>query len=71
MAQQEFTDFQKRVIEEKNELDIKIEKLSGFIKGETFKTLNIIDSTLLELQYLSMVQYSQILTKRIALFVQH
>lgn len=62
-------EFQQRVIQEKEELDSKISKLESFIKGDTFKTLNVTDSTLLELQYLSMIQYSQILTKRIGLFL--
>lgn len=62
-------DFQKRVIEEKKELDEKIMKLESFIKGDLFKKLNVIDSTLLELQYLTMVQYSQILSKRVGIFI--
>lgn len=62
-------EFKQRVIQEKEELDEKILKLEGFIKGDVFKTLNIVDSTLLELQYLSMVSYSQILQKRIGIFL--
>ena len=62
-------DFQKRVIEEKKELDEKIMKLESFIKGDLFKKLNVLDSSLLELQYLAMVQYSQILSKRIGIFI--
>lgn len=62
-------EFQKRVIEEKKELDEKIMKLESFIKGDLFKKLNVLDSSLLELQYLAMVQYSQILSKRIGIFI--
>lgn len=60
--------FQERVLNEKKELDTKIEKLGEFVKTEFFQTLPEIDSQLLNLQLGTMKIYSQILDVRMERF---
>ena len=62
---------EQRVVAEKQELDEKLAKLKAFCFGhETsiFRGLSPIDRDLLEDQYNSMKDYSEILAKRIARF---
>lgn len=59
---------QQRVIDEKAELDEKIEKLRKFTLTDIFKDLGSHDKILLSDQLYSMSQYSDILEERISLF---
>ena len=61
-------EFQQRVIDEKAELDGKIEKLGVFLSSEVFDKLPRTHKELLVIQWFTMTQYSDILSKRIALF---
>lgn len=60
---------QQRVVDEKSELDEKLEKLASFIQeNPIFEKLEEEDKDLLLLQQSSMAEYSVILSKRIARF---
>ena len=59
---------QQRVINEKREIDERIEKLNVFFNTETFRNLSRQEVFLLIEQEDSMSQYSGILTRRIELF---
>lgn len=59
---------QKRVIEEKAALDLKIEGLSAFIGTPIYHTLSHQDQFLLRRQLVAMNEYSSILRERIDLF---
>lgn len=60
---------QQRVVEEKNELDEKLSKLSAFIdNSELFFKLSEEDQDLLGRQEDIMKKYSQVLRERIQLF---
>lgn len=59
---------QERVIEEKKELEVKIEKLRLFLFGITFSSLERYEHVLLSMQYGAMEQYRDILDQRIATF---
>jgi hypothetical protein len=62
---------EQRVVNEKRDLDEKLAKLKAFCFGENttiFRGLDPIDRDLLEDQYNSMKDYSEILGKRIARF---
>lgn len=58
-----------RVIEERDELNNKLEKLETFIqKSAAFKVLQDAEQELLQDQYDAMIVYRNILDKRIAIF---
>jgi transcription termination factor NusB len=59
-------DFIDRLIDEKQQLDEKIEKLTVFILSENFKSIEMVQQSLLQVQLLSMETYSQCLTERLA-----
>jgi len=59
---------QQRVVEEKKELDGKLEKLKAFVKTEIFETLEFEDKSLLNSQVYHMYSYSDILKHRILRF---
>ena len=59
---------QKRVIDEKHELDTKIEALSAFIGTPTYHSITHQDQYLLRRQLVAMTEYSSILKERIDLF---
>ncbi|WP_337918720.1 crAss001_48 related protein [Vibrio cholerae] len=59
---------QQRVVEEKKELDSKIEKLNTFIDGQVFKKLDNEDKKLLIKQLHEMKAYSRTLGCRIRRF---
>lgn len=59
---------QKRVIDEKKELDAKIEALTHFIGTPTYHSITHQDQFLLRRQLVSMSEYSAILRERIDLF---
>lgn len=61
-------DWQCRVVEEKNELDEKLNKLNLFIETTKFWDLDNENRTLLRSQASAMSTYSDILARRIALF---
>jgi hypothetical protein len=61
-------DFQKRVVEEKDELDAKRVKLSAFINSEVFETIPLEEANRLEQQADAMEAYSEILLERIKAF---
>ena len=55
-------------VKEKRLLDEKIEKLYHFIKGDVYKNISLIEQILVENQRSAMVEYSDILSKRIDMF---
>lgn len=59
---------QQRVVDEKTDLDVKIEKLEAFIEGEIFSSLSDEEKDRLNLQLVTMDKYSDILGERIAAF---
>ena len=59
---------QKRVVNEKAELDEKIAKLETFQLGDIHKSLSEFDQWLLHDQLRAMLWYSQTLTRRIERF---
>ena len=61
-------DFQQRVVQEKSELDEKLEKLCLFCYGRTFETLPLMERERLNQQRHIMTSYSAILGARIAAF---
>lgn len=60
--------YQQRVIEEKNELDEKLAKLSSFGTSAMFTALPVEEQGRLNRQYRVMEEYSRILQERIAAF---
>ena len=61
-------DYQKRVVDEKNDLDANLGRLLVFVSSPTFKALGGVERELLLKQSLVMGQYSNILEERIVLF---
>ncbi|WP_340608319.1 crAss001_48 related protein [Xenorhabdus bharatensis] len=66
--QQTLQPHQQRVIDELAELDGRIAKLSDFIGGAIYKSLEETGQTLLGMQLSAMKAYSEILHKRIKRF---
>ena len=58
--------FKERLIQEKAELDEKIDKLSAFINGDNFVKIEAVQQSLLSVQLRAMQTYSLILVERIA-----
>jgi hypothetical protein len=54
-----------RLIEEKEQLDIKLEKLNSFLSGEQLKPIDGVQITLLNIQAKAMATYSQCLLERL------
>jgi hypothetical protein len=65
--QDEF-DHEQRVVDEKTELDIKLERLKVFLTADIFSTLTMQNQDLLSTQCSYMAAYSRILGERINLF---
>ena len=61
---------QQRVVDERTELDAKIEKLSAFIVGEIFKRLSEDEQSRMVRQKSAMSEYSDVLSDRIAAFTE-
>lgn len=61
-------DFQQRVVEEREELETKMAKLSDFMHGDTYTELSATDQGLLMVQLVAMQNYSDALFRRIELF---
>jgi hypothetical protein len=59
---------QERVITEKAELDLKRQKLTAFIGGDTYRTLASVEQSRLNRQLEAMTLYSNILGERITAF---
>lgn len=59
---------QERVLEEKNELDIKREKLRDFFGTDKFKSLDVRERDRMTRQYNHMTDYSKVLQERITAF---
>lgn len=59
---------QERVVAESNELRDRLHKLTAFIGGQIFKTLDPMDQNLLVKQQTHMADYLEILRQRIARF---
>jgi hypothetical protein len=62
------SDFQKRVVDEKHELDAKLVKLLQFTLGATFGTLPVAEQERLARQAVAMEAYSAVLEERIFAF---
>ena len=60
--------YQERVVNEKNELDIKLNSLQAFIAGILFETLDEAEQRRLKQQELIMGLYSDVLNERIEAF---
>jgi len=61
------TEIKERLIDEKKQLDEKIEKLETFVASEDFLKIKAEQMSLLNVQLFAMKTYSQILVERIAL----
>lgn len=61
---------EQRVIDEKTELDEKIQKLVAFFQTETFEGLSSYDQALMQMQANAMLTYAGILMLRISQFVE-
>ncbi len=61
---------EQRVIDEKTELDEKIQKLVAFFQTELFDGLSSYDQALMQMQANAMLTYAGILTLRISQFVE-
>lgn len=61
-------DYQQRVVDEKEELDTRIQKLATFFETETFKNLDVAEMDRLGRQFTHIRGYSEVLTERIAAF---
>lgn len=60
---------QQRVVDEKSELDSKLQKLESFLGGPIFQSLSNEERVLLVEQSEAMKVYLDILARRIALFI--
>jgi hypothetical protein len=58
-------DYQKRVVVEKKELDVKREKLTAFLQTDVYTKLDVQEQRRLSLQSNAMNTYSQVLKERI------
>lgn len=61
---------QQRVVEEKEALQEKVEKLKTFTESETFKTLSKNDQKLLKYQLIHMNNYLYVLEVRVMMFTE-
>ncbi len=61
-------DWQQRVVDEKADLDRKIERLLQFFQGAAYQGLEQYDQSLLRNQHMHMSNYSQTLAARISRF---
>ena len=66
----EFAPHEQRVIQERDELKEKTEKLYAFFDTQIYKTLLVKDKELLSNQFTVMNQYLSILDERIGRFVK-
>ena len=59
--------FLTRLIEEKDQLDERIDKLTQFQSSEAWEKIHVTQMTLLNIQVKAMETYSQVLAERLAL----
>lgn len=64
------SDFKSRLIEEKAQLDERLEKLNAFLNSDGFQNIAAVQQTLLNIQVDAMYTYSQVLLERIAWLAQ-
>lgn len=57
--------FKDRLIEEKAQLDDKIQKLQSFMESENFSKIDPVQMSLLNVQIFAMQTYSQVLAERL------
>ena len=62
--------FQARVIAERDELAVKVEKLHAFTGTETMRALDQAERVRLMRQFAAMKDYEQVLNERIAAFTE-
>lgn len=62
------SNFQERVVKERNHLDLKVNGLAAFLYTETYNAIEEGDKRLLQVQFSSMKDYLQALDARIARF---
>ena len=67
-VEQDIPPYQQRVVDEKAELDDKIEKLAKFVYGDTFTNVETDERVRLYRQLVVMKHYAKILGERIAAF---
>ena len=60
------SDFKSRLVEEKAQLDERLEKLQAFQSSDAFQNIAAVQQTLLNVQANAMATYSQVLLERIA-----
>lgn len=60
------SNFKDRLLEEKQQLDERREKLSGFQSSDKFAEIDPVQQTLLNIQAQAMATYSQCLAERIS-----
>jgi len=60
------SDFKSRLLEEKAQLNERLEKLQAFQNSDGFQSISPIQQTLLNVQANAMATYSQVLLERIA-----
>jgi hypothetical protein len=60
--------YQERVVEEREQLGAKIDKLGSFVSSDVFKTVDDAEQKRLRRQLTIMQQYLQVLNERIAEF---
>lgn len=65
---QKLQPFQLRVINERDELKVKVDSLKKFLDADTFENLDNDNKTLLREQFYFMDKYLSTLNKRISLF---
>ncbi len=58
--------FKERLVDEKTQLNEKIEKLEAFTLSENFQKIEAVQMSLLNAQLFAMKTYSQILVERLA-----
>lgn len=61
-------DYQQRVLEEKNELQSRCDRLAMFMQGNAYAALRIDERTRLQAQFLHMCAYLALLKERIRHF---
>ena len=61
---------EQRVMDEKAELDARLERLRAFMAGQTFRSIDNLQRDLMARQAAYMSAYSQTLGERIATFVK-
>ena len=64
----ELQPYQQRVLDELNELDLKINKLMNFVESPAFEMVEVEHQVLLKVQMNYMMSYSDVLARRLDLW---